>query len=379
MKYVPIILISWVLFSCAKPNESAKPGLAGLDLSIDTVFINPGVDFIHLRDNLWYSDISNDGRYLFNFNRNETVLEKIDLDNLRLDKRILFEKEGPNGIGTMLSNISVVTDEHILMWFYGLSSIFDQDGKLVRDLQFERIAEADVKLSEAYPIMLFEIDENLFFGFYLNWKDMSYFLMEVDADKKASRKIELPQLERLKDYSSKVMYGDIQMGSIGTAAFATCFDHRIIISNNAYNDISIYDTNTDSLYSMSLEGPLVGKSRSFVPPVQVEADSEQEKEVSKRIKEDISYGQILWDSQSQKFLRLSSKEKFGEEKDPNGAFKATGAEVFLSIFDGNFNLVSEVIVPELKMQPKKYFVKDGQIWIFENMGDELAFLRLSIK
>ena len=41
-------------------------------------------------------------------------------------------------------------------------------------------------------------------------------------------------------------------------------------------------------------------------------------------------------------------------------------------------MLAESIVPELKNIPQTYFVKDGAVWIFENMEDELGFVRLSI-
>jgi hypothetical protein len=52
--------------------------------------------------------------------------------------------------------------------------------------------------------------------------------------------------------------------------------------------------------------------------------------------------------------------------------------VFISIFDEDLNLLTESPVTEQTAPPKKHFVKDGKIWIFENVEDELAFIRLGI-
>lgn len=52
--------------------------------------------------------------------------------------------------------------------------------------------------------------------------------------------------------------------------------------------------------------------------------------------------------------------------------------MYISIFDKDLNLLAESLVPELKAPPKRHFMKDGKIWIFENIADELAFIRLKI-
>jgi len=53
--------------------------------------------------------------------------------------------------------------------------------------------------------------------------------------------------------------------------------------------------------------------------------------------------------------------------------------VYISIFDEELNLLAESLVPELKASPKRHFIKDGKFWIFENIEDELAFMRLEIR
>jgi hypothetical protein len=100
--------------------------------------------------------------------------------------------------------------------------------------------------------------------------------------------------------------------------------------------------------------------------------------IIKKIKEDIVYNRFTWDDVEKRFFRFSTRERFGEEIDEFGRYTSIGADVFISIFDEDLNLLAESLVPELKAPPKRHFVKDGKIWIFENIGDELAFIRLGI-
>lgn len=352
-----------------------------MTFSLDTVMVDPGDDFLYLRDNLWLSNISTDGTYLYNFNRNDAVLEKIDLDNLTLVNKIQFEKEGPNGIRTFISNFSGTSEGHIMMWSYGLSSIFDQNAKLIKNLNFDKIAEVELKQSGAYPMELFECpnDPNRFLGLFLQWQERSYFLLDVDTKNETYRKIELPELDKMDAYSAELTYDGQFVGAMGTGAFGMGTEDKIVVTNLVYNEGYIYDFSADSLIFKSWDGPLTGVKKTYLPPKQIEMQSTQQWEVSKLIDEDINYGSMLWDYENQRYLRLSVKQKFGEEKLEHGAFKPIGADVFLSIFDKDFNLVAESLVPDLNKRPDKHFVKDGQIWIFENIDDELAFLRLKVE
>jgi len=54
-------------------------------------------------------------------------------------------------------------------------------------------------------------------------------------------------------------------------------------------------------------------------------------------------------------------------------------DIFLTIYDKDYNMVAEMQVPQLINNPTRYFAKDGKIWIFENIDDELAFIRLDLK
>lgn len=62
-----------------------------------------------------------------------------------------------------------------------------------------------------------------------------------------------------------------------------------------------------------------------------------------------------------------------------GHSNLSGQKCFLSVFDKDFNLIAESLVPDLNKRPDKHFVKDSQIWIFENIDDEMGFIRLSVE
>lgn len=82
---------------------------------------------------------------------------------------------------------------------------------------------------------------------------------------------------------------------------------------------------------------------------------------------------------NERYFRFSDKKHYSEEINEYDSYVSTGAEVFLSIFDKDFNLTAEALIPELIQTPNVHFAKDGNIWIFENIGDEMAFVILKIE
>lgn len=80
-----------------------------------------------------------------------------------------------------------------------------------------------------------------------------------------------------------------------------------------------------------------------------------------------------------RYFRLSARRIF-KEREAKGTLlpELQETKVYLSVFDAEFNLTSEVLVPELTTEFVKYFSKDGKLWVFENLADELGFIVIDI-
>lgn len=74
---------------------------------LDTVLIDPGGEFIYLNAEMRQSSLSGDHKFLYNYNERELTLEKINLDELALEKKIQYEKEGPNGLGSFITYLNI--------------------------------------------------------------------------------------------------------------------------------------------------------------------------------------------------------------------------------------------------------------------------------
>jgi hypothetical protein len=376
-----VFLIGLFLASCGG-NEVEKSELSdSFTVSLDTVMVDAGEEFLFLQDNLFMSELSVDGSYLINFNRQEVGAERINLDDLKLDYLIPLEKEGPNGIPQYVSGFLLTPEEYIFIWNYRFYKIFDQKGQLIKDLELEKLAPELLGGSDIYPSRFYldPKNPNRLIGHFVNWEDKSYFLIDFDLESSSYTEIELPFFEKTQVYNTDIMFDGRWMGSYGPGIYPTSTSEKVILATNVINEVQVFDFSMDSLYTKGWDTPLLGSKRTYLPPKEVDGQTGEIEEIRKLAEEDISYGPLVWDKEEQKFYRFSTKSYFGEEKDEYGSYVPTRSDVFLSVFDENLDLLGEALIPEMNSSPKRHFVKEGKIWIFENIEDELGFVRVTVK
>jgi hypothetical protein len=86
----------------------------------------------------------------------------------------------------------------------------------------------------------------------------------------------------------------------------------------------------------------------------------------------------IYDSKNKRYWRLFYSNYFdgGEKKGPFP--RPAGTEVYLALYDDQFNLIQEAKLPFLSQTPLRHFIKDGMLWLFVNLEDEMGFIRLFI-
>jgi hypothetical protein len=82
----------------------------------------------------------------------------------------------------------------------------------------------------------------------------------------------------------------------------------------------------------------------------------------------------LWDETREMYLRLGKKTFLGKEKGDPSTF-----EVFLFAYDKDFNVLGETKIEGLKQVPANYFWKNGKLWSYVNVDDELGFAVMDFK
>jgi hypothetical protein len=159
------------------------------------------------------------------------------------------------------------------------------------------------------------------------------------------------------------------------------FGTKMVISNQINNSFTIIETSIDSLYYKTYKSHLTSDSKKSNYKTEHESVEGMEEEYAKFL-QDINFLPPFWDEKNELFYRFSYQEMESQDnKDEDVKIK-----VYLTIFDNDLNLLGESYVPQLKTiqgdisfrEFPKHFAKDGKIWIYENINDELAFVRLSI-
>jgi hypothetical protein len=137
----------------------------------------------------------------------------------------------------------------------------------------------------------------------------------------------------------------------------------------------------DSVYQVNYTPQLTAASKKGGYPKEV--DSEKRfKEVMAEINSEINFQAPVWDEVNKRFYRFSYETTPGEITDEpmfESPEQKPISKVFLSIFDEDFNLIGESLVSQLTQIPNYVFVKDGKIWHYVNVDDELGFVRMEFE
>jgi len=369
----PILLLG-LLGSC-----SGTGGGGGNDISVelDTVMIDPGEEILYLKNGLFNSSLSGDGRYLYNFNSDQYLMEKIDLKELRLDSRHKFEKQGPNGVGNYLSRVIPAGNEAFMfVSFVKGGGIYSLDGKLRQKVEMKggRLSGDSLKLNEnIYSGVLLG---SKLFGTFSDYMTETFYLGVLDYEAKTFKRIDFPEQAYQKDYFIALhSKSGHPLFVAGPNYFLNEVNGLIYISNNLDNSIHTYNPETHELQRFEVKNKLFPIRKTGNYPKTSE-DRERFNAYLAEYKNEINFSQPVWDPSRKRFYRFSY---LTHTKDQADGKAINEYEVFLTVLDKDLQLLQESKLENFTKRPSYHFVKDGQIWMFENIEDELGFIRLAVQ
>lgn len=364
------------LMACGNSEKESAADYKTMTFSMDTVMVDPGQEIINLKNNLWISEISKDKKYLFNWDQDNSLLEKINLDELRLEEKLVFEKEGPNGIGSYIIWISLLGEDQILFANFQDMGLFDFKREKIKSysLKDQNFEGDSVEQYESFNRRaIITNDGNDIYGVLGNWTSKTHTLAKVDFKNKTLKKHTLSGYEKLEDYSVMLQTGQMTMISAADQKIQE-IDGKLILSNSVFNSLLIYDLDMDSLYKVEYNNALTKNSKTGKYQNEVESDAEFQR-VMADINAEINFVAPVWDAENQKFYRFSYENIPSDVPLEEG--DRAKSRVFLTVLDKEFKVLGEALVSELQEVPNTHFVKDGKIWIAKNIEDELGFVRLS--
>jgi len=373
-KLTPFLFLILLAF-CGESRSSEKSEsgniLENLTYSIDTVVVDPGEEIINLSTGLRLSDVSQDRSQMYIYSEEEAKLSVIDLDLLQLKGKIPFEKEGPNGVGNYLWQISAISEGSLLIGTFQDAAIFDFKGQKLQDIRLDKEDVKGIAESKELQNNNLRVSHDLERYYTLPG---SVFSMEnkmelavIDRKSLDGKLMTLPALEINLDFMLTLTSKEITNVQ-AEDIFLLDQNGRFYISSSATSDLYEYDPKADSLQLYSFPIQSIPRSKTDFPGQRKLTDVDVWNAEIEKINTQIRYGPLLWDDSRQYFFRIASIRK--SNADPE--IKAKN-DVFLLAFDKDMNLLGETQLEELIVTPSYPFFKDGKLWSYVNVEDELGF------
>jgi len=360
-----------MIFSCGKESsENVESGniLENLSLTVDTVMIDSKGKLFDLRRGPHSSSVSEDGKYLYLFNSHTLQIQQINLEELEWEKDIYFEVEGPNGISDMVFKTQTLGDGTFLITGYNKLGIFSEDGTKLKDLSVSSLPLKTDLQELDYNIILSKDQKSLFALPGVRFHGPRTFA-----------KIDLQSLE-IDNFPIKEMdwIFDLKVGlsthfSFDEYMYLQEFNNQILALTPSTSSFYRYDLKTASLTYHSFIHELSPVANDIKLKTIVDSDAEYQEEM-RRFFMGINFGPPIWDETRELYFRFGRKPKV-----MNDGFEIISSQVYMYAYDPEFNLIGEVLLHEVSSSPRDFFFKDGKLWSYINVNDELGFAVMDFK
>ncbi|WP_035483545.1 DUF4221 family protein [Algoriphagus marincola] len=382
-KFLFPTLIAALAFSCGGENESrdSQPRniLENFSFTVDTLVVDPGEEIINLSRGVRGSSLDETKTHFYLFDDATTQINKINLDELILEEQIPFEKEGPNGVGAnFISTSRYLPGEEFLFSSFQSSGIFNKQGEKVLDLTLKP-EELDIEgLGENAQFnitnsMRITPDKKQVYSLPGDFMEGTTQLAKIDLENKSGKVLPIPAMEIVGDYRILLQSDQSMSIYIEEISFQE-LGGKFYISGATTNSIYRFEPGQDSLQLFEFDFSLVPNQKEI--PIQRKVSSMEEFEAEmEKARTQIGFEKLLFDEQTRRFYR------FGRIYEPKGddPEAPSKAQVFLFAFDENLNFLGETEIPELENTPSNPFFKDGKLWSYVNVDDELGFAVMDFK
>ena len=379
MKHLLLANVALTLvIACSSPEETEKD-FNQLTFSMDTVMVDSKDELLFLQMNLRWSTVSPDETYFYNINYNQHVLEVIDLDNLELQSIQPFDKEGPNGVGNKgRGGIVHLGGDKILFKGWPSPDIFTTRGEKLPDLS--GLYGIKAKATENGKDFMYEavnvVDPQFVYGIVNENSVKNFEFGKLNLLDSSLQTYALPTWEKFDAFT--ITYDDGNTTDIwGPLIYVVNIQQQIIVSSNISSELYVYNPNSDSLHHFTYSYKLTKSEKTGSYPTEI-SDPKEFHNIFKSIYGDVSFLPPIWDPDQQQVYRIHYETLF--EDDFSGMYpKGIGAKVYITVYDKDFQLKAEHQLPQFQDSPRFHFAKDGKIWIFQNIDDEMGFIRFTLE
>ncbi|RAI95177.1 DUF4221 family protein [Algoriphagus yeomjeoni] len=371
-KLLPLLALT-LLASCGEKgnSESTEPGniLEDLSYSVDTLVVDPGNEIIDLSGGLRLSSLSEDSKQLFLYGQKDHKIAVIDLDGLKLNEFLPFEVEGPNGIGQYVGTMQKLEGEKFLFSSFQTSGIYDRNGVKIKDLKLKPADFDGIEIEDESPMinnLTRAADGNLLFSLPGNFMEGSRDLAVLDPANGSGKILDIPAMDKASEFRI-LLQSDKMMSIYIEEVRLQEIEEQLYISTSVTSDIYRYDYQRDTLQLFTFPHQLVPTAKTGTIKNKVSSEEEWRSEMEKASSQ-IGFEKLLWDDSSQRFFRFGRKVLPKENEE-----SPSKADVYLFAYDADLQLIGEKFLEDVDQIPSFPFFKDGKLYSYVNVEDELGF------
>jgi hypothetical protein len=269
-----------------------------------------------------------------------------------------MDKEGPLGTGWPYA---IQFDQTGNLIFYGFEEvrIFSSDLSSMKRYQLnsEALSGLEPEVLSAFNPKI--ADGEFLFSIYENYEQVPQGLATISFEDMRVKKFPLALASRIEPYTYSLKFS----GKGHEPINIELVDNRLILSTAYANEAFILDLESDSVTLKTFHSELTSDKKPI--PIRTSAETINElSELMKEGKKSVTFGKFYFDKTHRRLLRFS--RDIDREIGDSLVFKNV-----MTVFDENLNQLGEVIVP---VDPfSKKFFKDGKLWSYVNIEDELGF------
>lgn len=377
LNHIPIIVLAGLalLLSCTSRPDIIEQ--RSFSYSIDTVKIDAKGEILYLQYDLYTSDYSDINGILYNFNDKTNELEQIDLKNLSLEKKIQFDKEGPNGTGFWTSQLHVLCKNKLFL-SGERTGVYNIHGEKLHIFDWNTIAKEKGGILEEERVFYQVANSNFpnqAFAIVVHDFANSVTLRQLVSSRETIKSYNIDPQENYKTYT----LGDLNnYNKWDPRVYLKSIEDHIIVSHEYSNDFYVVFPAKDSVVSINYDSRIMPSKVSPTTEGDLINSTEDRKIALRNYRNQITYGPIVFDKMNGRYVRLAASIQYGEEERVGYLLPEIKRSVlYLSIFDKNLNHLLDQEIPELTQTGiPKYFIREGALWMYVNIEDELGFIRI---
>lgn len=378
MKILLLAITTMIIISSCHTNPEGNKDLNQISFFMDTVMVDSKGEFLFLNWELSTACVSKDGKTLYNLNIQEPSLEIIDLNNLQLIAKQVFDKEGPNGIGNKGRGGIVHLGEDAL-FFKGWPSpeIFNSEGK--KSVSLKNLTDIKTKVTDTGKNFMYETiiptDSENVFGLINEFPGKNFEFGRLNLLDSTLYSYPVSTLEKLEGYT--ITYDDGQIYDVNSPnIYVENINQYVVVSSSISSELYVYKPESDSLHHYTYAYNLTKSEKENRYPTEI-SDPKEFHNVFKALNSEVSFLPPIWDKENHQYYRFHYEMIFEDDFSERYP-KKIGAKVYLSVYDQDFRLKAEGELPQFQDIPGFHFVKNGKIWMFKNLDDEMGFVIFTI-